>query len=155
LEDRIKNWNTEYDPMQEARKQLKLKEKYGSLNWYNWQVANWGCKWDASSTDFILISDTELNITFDTPWCPPDGFLYHLMDLGFEVDLSAMEAGMDYWLWRINDEEIEGGTMSDYIVYENEEDYSVDEAATYKKALEIGISKEAFDRCQLDCIRGG
>lgn len=44
-------------------------------SWYNWNVKNWGTKWDAS--DVELISDEPngenhvLVYRFDTPWSPP------------------------------------------------------------------------------------
>jgi len=44
-------------------------------SWYNWNVKNWGTKWDASDAE--LISDEPngenhvLVYRFDTPWSPP------------------------------------------------------------------------------------
>lgn len=41
--------------------------KYGSTDWYEWSLKNWGCKWNASNT--YLSSDRKV-IEFETPWSP-------------------------------------------------------------------------------------
>lgn len=39
-------------------------------NWYDWNIANWGTKWDAS--DVVLNQSTDsLSFSFSTPWSPP------------------------------------------------------------------------------------
>jgi hypothetical protein len=40
-------------------------------DWYNWNIANWGTKWDASD---ITVSADEgaLHYTFSTAWSPPE-----------------------------------------------------------------------------------
>jgi hypothetical protein len=51
-------------------------------NWYNWNVRNWGCKWDARVTDTEI--DLEAGILcyyFDTPWAPPEAVITTLSDL--------------------------------------------------------------------------
>lgn len=49
-----------------------LIEKYGYNNWYDWQVNNWGTKWDVS--DAMINDDEEGSIGFDydTAWGPND-----------------------------------------------------------------------------------
>lgn len=46
--------------------------KYGFANWYDWQVTNWGTKWNAldSQVKFSEESDT-YEITFDTAYTAP------------------------------------------------------------------------------------
>ena len=47
-------------------------KKYGHKNWYDWNIANWGTKWDANCHS--VEEDTEygeVHIHFETPWCPP------------------------------------------------------------------------------------
>jgi hypothetical protein len=47
--------------------QQELLKKYGSDNWYNWAVENWGTKWGAYD-----ITDWDDNtISFYTAWSPP------------------------------------------------------------------------------------
>jgi hypothetical protein len=40
--------------------------------WYDWNVTNWGCKWDASVHGYERTSDDQITVTFDTPWAPPN-----------------------------------------------------------------------------------
>jgi hypothetical protein len=40
-------------------------------NWYQWNSANWGCKWDAGDACLSDESPTSLDYTFETPWSIP------------------------------------------------------------------------------------
>lgn len=42
---------------------------------YDWERANWGCKWGACEARLIDSSDGELLYDFDTAWSPPIEFL--------------------------------------------------------------------------------
>lgn len=42
--------------------------------WYNWCIANWGTKWDASSTHVVENSGNKVEVCFDTAWSPPFGW---------------------------------------------------------------------------------
>ncbi len=58
-----------------TRKLIKeYKTKFGADNWYDWNVNNWGTKWDVDAT---LQNETEntLEYTFDTAWSPPVDWL--------------------------------------------------------------------------------
>ena len=37
-------------------------------DWYSWNLANWGCKWDASNVYLETDEETEVLYSFDTPW---------------------------------------------------------------------------------------
>jgi hypothetical protein len=50
-------------------------------NWYSWNNANWGTKWDASNTETYR-EDKVLVLNFDTAWSPVDG-LVRLLSLQF------------------------------------------------------------------------
>lgn len=39
--------------------------------WYNWNISNWGCKWDASEAMITYDSDREITYHFQSPWSPP------------------------------------------------------------------------------------
>lgn len=41
-------------------------------HWYDWNVRNWGCKWDAGYVHCDRDSDTKLVYTFETPWSTPE-----------------------------------------------------------------------------------
>ena len=62
----------EYDPaeMQLGKKYYLNKKKYGFETWYEWSIAHWGCKWDASTLD-IDIDGGVARIEIETPWSPP------------------------------------------------------------------------------------
>jgi len=63
-----------------------------STGWYGWNMANWGCKWDASdvSTYEHNNNDTKLHYQFNTPWGLPDQALTTLSsqypNLTFKVE---------------------------------------------------------------------
>lgn len=42
-------------------------------NWYQWNCANWGCKWDASEASLNDSSETHLSYSFNTAWSFADG----------------------------------------------------------------------------------
>jgi len=48
-----------------------LEEYYEDTNWYDWNIDNWGCKWETRGT---LDPETpqELTYRFDTAWSPPE-----------------------------------------------------------------------------------
>ena len=49
-------------------------------HWYNWNLRNWGVKWDASDVYFVAESETpeSLCYTFSTPWGVPTDALLEL-----------------------------------------------------------------------------
>lgn len=51
----------------------KLQEKYGAVDWYGWQINNWGTKWGTYSTKVTTISSdgNPLLIQFESAWGPP------------------------------------------------------------------------------------
>lgn len=78
-----KQYESTYDTIENVGKfYCELKEKYGVKDWYNWHCNNWGCKWNASDSmvnESYQIDGVEfVDITFDTPWCPPSGWIEEL-----------------------------------------------------------------------------
>jgi hypothetical protein len=54
-------------------KQLKMKEKYGYDNWYDWSCANWGSKWNSCRESEIEYNRGEvLEYEFNTAWSMPE-----------------------------------------------------------------------------------
>lgn len=83
-----------------AKKTSKeLIEKFGADNWYNWQVKNWGTKWDIEAE---LVSgepeNNELVYVFNSAWSPPIEWLKKVSkdypDLKFLLDYE--EEGMGF-----------------------------------------------------------
>jgi hypothetical protein len=48
-------------------------EKHGYKDWYDWQVANWGTKWDVGGDDGLMqmLSPNTLQASFESAWAPP------------------------------------------------------------------------------------
>jgi hypothetical protein len=62
-----------------VEEQERLKEKYGAADWYDWALANWGCKWDFSVESMSEdLEEGEVEFDFDTAWGPPDKFMERL-----------------------------------------------------------------------------
>ena len=68
-------------------------EKYGYPSWYEWNIANWGTKWDAYDISIDEDLGRELIVEFDTAWAPPIGFYDAMYELGFGVDAMYNEFG--------------------------------------------------------------
>jgi hypothetical protein len=54
-------------------------------DWYDWNCANWGTKWEALEITSELDGDT-LTLGFETAWCCPTGIYLALINQGYEVD---------------------------------------------------------------------
>ena len=71
-------------------------------NWYDWNVTNWGTKWDASididpeSYMMTRLNDEMLELRFDTAWSPPTAFYDFLVDDGWDVSAKYYESGMGF-----------------------------------------------------------
>jgi len=76
----------------------ELVEKYGYSNWYEFNVNEWGTKWDINTCD--ILDDTEptksLTISFDTAWSPPIHFYEKMVEMGWEIDAEYDEEGMGF-----------------------------------------------------------
>jgi hypothetical protein len=55
-------------------------------DWYNWNVAHWGTKWDAAHPEKERPSDESLSFRFDTAWSPPVGIIDAFIAQHPEVD---------------------------------------------------------------------
>jgi hypothetical protein len=65
-------------------------------NWYDWNISNWGTKWEASVIDWCRDSDNELTIYFDSAWSPPIALYEYLVQEGWGVTALYNEPGMAY-----------------------------------------------------------
>jgi hypothetical protein len=64
-------------------------------NWYEWNVSNWGTKWDV---DVYVTEDTDasVTITFDSAWAPPVRFYDYLTEQGYNIKAYYYESGMGF-----------------------------------------------------------
>ena len=78
---------------------MQLNQKYfGAKDWYDWNVSNWGTKWDVGcdgSTD-VHPDGRMLHTYFDSAWSPPVAAYVKLEELGFKVNAMYYESGMCY-----------------------------------------------------------
>ncbi len=66
-------------------------------NWYDWNLINWGTKWDMTSFDEVESDGTNsISISFQTAWCPPIEFYNSLIEQGFEVSAYYYEGGCGF-----------------------------------------------------------
>lgn len=82
----------------EAKSAANL-EKYGYTNWYDFNVANWGTKWEIGgdgNTAEIEVDGLSFSAEFESAWSPPIGVCEALVEQGFEVTLYYYEPGMVY-----------------------------------------------------------
>jgi hypothetical protein len=72
-------------------------ERHGYGNWYDFQVARWGTKWDVDCHD-IQVEDDGLTVStpFDSAWSPPMGIAEELVNRGLSVTLYYYESGMGF-----------------------------------------------------------
>jgi hypothetical protein len=55
------------------RENLKL---FGASDWYEWQTAHWGAKWDiAGEVQLVESAPGRVEVRFDTAWAPPTEWL--------------------------------------------------------------------------------
>ena len=66
-----------------------------SENWYNWNVQNWGTKWDVNVE---ISEDTGESITlvFDSAWAPPIEFYNAMVERDYQVLAYYNEEGMAF-----------------------------------------------------------
>jgi hypothetical protein len=69
-------------------------EIINNWDWYNWQINNWGTKWDAYDTVFCSndYNDNYAELNFQTAWLPPSQWFKHTVELFPELQFEL------YWL---------------------------------------------------------
>lgn len=79
------------------RREAENIKKYGYKNWYDFQVANWGTKWDVECSD-VEVDDDGLGFSggFESAWSPPIQIAEALVEQGYEVTLYYYEPGMGF-----------------------------------------------------------
>jgi len=104
----------------------------GIPNWYDWQVSNWGTKWDVSLEGLELSEDgTEISGWFDSAWSPPIDAYSEFSDLNPDCSIDAYyhESGMCFvgsWNSDGGDDHYEYDEFSSTTVRDNIPEYLVD-----------------------------
>lgn len=98
--DTLKHWETL--PITE-KMQEDLIKKYGTDNWYDWSVNNWGTKWNAY--DVYVLSDNQ--IQFSTAWATPTILMERLSminpDVEIEISYADEDTGSNVGIYKLND----------------------------------------------------
>jgi hypothetical protein len=55
-----------------SAEQMAHSLKFTGRGWYDWNVTNWGTKWDACDTYIGRDGDLSASISFQTAWSPPE-----------------------------------------------------------------------------------
>ncbi len=71
-------------------------EKYGYKDWYDWNVNNWGTKWDFALDSVERTDDNTVVASFESAWSPPVTAYERLLELGFEIEAFYYEPGMGF-----------------------------------------------------------
>jgi len=69
-------------------------------DWYEWNVANWGSKWDLNDVRFSGdVEDKEVSYYFDTAWSPVVPVIEELAKEFKKLSFTYVfyEGGSDYW----------------------------------------------------------
>jgi hypothetical protein len=101
-------------------------ELYGYKDWYDWNVANWGTKWDVGGDDGLIqkLDANTLQASFDSAWAPPCNAYEKLAALGFEIKAYYNEPGMCFCgVWEGNEDDF----FDDYYEYSGETSETVRE----------------------------
>jgi len=88
------------DPGHEEQQKNNIK-KYGHANWYDWQVQNWGTKWDVGFEEDHgnrgELHNGSMTVGFDSAWSPPIAAYQELVDRGYRITAYYFEPGMAFW----------------------------------------------------------
>ena len=101
LLDATKGWTNDEDAQKESEKRIAANiEKYGYPTWYEYQIAEWGTKWDVgchpSYGDDAIVSGNSFSVGFDSAWSPPCAAYAKLKALGYTIKAYYYESGMDF-----------------------------------------------------------
>jgi len=86
----LNQWEQDYHPIT-LKMQRDYIKRFGTDNWYNWKVQNWGTKWDVYD-----VSEIEGGFSFDTAWATPYNALVRLSTLFPDVEINVRYADEDF-----------------------------------------------------------
>jgi hypothetical protein len=73
---------------------LRKRPKDQEDNWYQWNVDNWGTKWDATISHYEQMDESTVFISFETAWCPPIALYDYLTEKKWSVQAKYHEPGV-------------------------------------------------------------
>jgi hypothetical protein len=81
------------------KKQALNTATYGFPTWYEWNIANWGTKWDVQgSADCASINNDGklVHLSFESAWSPPTAWYERMVALGFGITAYYYEGGCGF-----------------------------------------------------------
>jgi hypothetical protein len=106
-------------------------------NWYDWNILNWGTKWEPTVDWIDLETDNQVFMVFDTAWGPPlQWYQYIEEQYGIKVNATYLEWSMCFcgiWDWDKEehfdyiDRSLPQRLLDDYNIIENIEDMEEEE----------------------------
>lgn len=79
----------------QVQQQNNIKQ-FGYKDWYDWNVANWGTKWDIELDYIGRLDDNTIDTQFQSAWRPPIEAYVKLCAMGFKIDAMYNEPGMRF-----------------------------------------------------------
>jgi hypothetical protein len=134
ISDDEKNWGLSRGLTQKLADEYK--KKFGYAEWYGWQNANWGTKWNAYSQTDI----DENVIEFQTAWSTPYSLLVNLSELFPEITFEVRYADEDF-----GHNVGEFTLLGDDEILTNIPDGGSDEAYELAMDIQYGGADEYFD----------
>jgi hypothetical protein len=79
-------------------------EKTGDTeyNWYNFNVREWGTKWDARDVELLEDDETYLHYKFDTAWSPPTEVIAKLAEQNPNLNITLEYREEQGWGGEVN-----------------------------------------------------
>ena len=139
LIDTVSGWMGEDKQAAHEAQQRANIEQYGFKDWYDWNVNNWGTKWDFSLDNVDRVDANTVTAAFDSAWAPPVDAYRKLCALGFEIEAFYYEPGMCFVGKVVGDED---EFYDDYVEYGGATADTVREAVGEELDDYFGISEE-------------
>jgi hypothetical protein len=112
--------------------------KHGYKDWYDWNIANWGTKWDVNLDSVNRVDANTVEASFESAWSPPTTAYEQLMELGFEIEAMYFEPGMAFaGIW--------DNGHDDYYEYGDMNSSEIAEALPTELDEAFGISESAAE----------
>jgi hypothetical protein len=76
-----------------SKQQEELLNKFGRSNWYDWNLHNWGTKWDVAESSY---DKEEKVLEFQTAWSCPEEILIKLVEKFPQLQFEGIYADEDW-----------------------------------------------------------
>ena len=101
----------EYNGPEPKGRSLEESLKFASNHWYDWNIRNWGTKWNAydkvvcHNLDDESVDSYYITYEFNTAWSPPEGIMKALAKKIYELKLNVS------FSWTYEEEQGWGGVV--------------------------------------------